>query len=639
MPKQGSGATMGGLWKRAVETASLGFAFFWIAGCTVPWKKQEEPTLEDRGASVRALLSSENRPSLVHEIAVPIGLDQRVYESYGLVTGLYGTGGDIAPSAQREFILNEMRANDVHKPQELLASGRVALVKVSTISAPGAMKDDRVDVTVEISKQCDATSLYNGTLLEARLQELRSIDDDKLRKTLEKAKAKGPIFLLPRDFTLESELQVQKGRILGGARLQETRILGLRIRKDFEHVMTTNMLGKAINDRFSHHDGVRKRGAAVPKDDGFIQIDLPTRYRQDPRHFIYVVLHLGFLENGDRRNARMELCRQMLAEAKTARQAAMQLEALGEAGVPLLREGMAHPNPEIQFYSAYSLAYLNDPGAIPVLEQLAQQQPAFRGLALIGLSVLDHFQAGEALERLLQSPEPEVRFGALHALRKRDDGKRSIHAQWIGETLEVVMVPSAIPLVTVALENAPEVTFFGDSPQLQLAQHHEINPRLLVRPDGKGQIRIVRFQPGDEDRVRLVQADLRSVLTGLQEVGASYNDMIQFLDQTKASSWVSTPIAFNPRPTLGRTYQRDGESSELLVDGEMSEGDFGGENSDTAKANDDSSDSWNWWPWSRKAESDAASETRAKAGTSSELIETPNKEETAPLLLDAGNSP
>ncbi|MFO0066968.1 MAG: HEAT repeat domain-containing protein, partial [Pirellulaceae bacterium] len=291
------------------------------------------------------------------------------------------------------------------------------------------------------------------------------------------------------------------------------------------------------------------------------------------------------------------------------------------------------------FYSAYSLAYLNDPGAIPVLEQLAQQQPAFRGLALIGLSVLDHFQAGEALERLLQSPEPEVRFGALHALRKRDDGKRSIHAQWIGETLEVVMVPSAIPLVTVALENAPEVTFFGDAPQLQLAQHHEINPRLLVRPDGKGQIRIVRFQPGDEDRVRLVQADLRSVLTGLQEVGASYNDMIQFLDQTKASSWVSTPIAFNPRPTLGRTYQRDGESSELLVDGEMSEGDFGGENSDTAKANDDSSDSWNWWPWSRKAESDAASETRAKAGTSSELIETPNKEETAPLLLDAGNSP
>jgi hypothetical protein len=328
----------------------------------------------------------------------------------------------------------------------------------------------------------------------------------------------------------------------------------------------------------------------------------------------------------------------MLAEAKTARQSAMQLEALGEEGVPLLREGMAHPNPEIQFYSAYSLAYLNDPGAIPMLEQLAQQQPAFRGLALIGLSVLDHFQAGEALERLLQSPEPEVRYGALHALRKRDDGKRSIHAQWIGETVEVVMVPSALPLVTVALETAPEVTFFGDSPPLQLAQHHEINPRLLVRPDGKGQIRIVRFQPGDEDRVRLVQSDLRSVLTGLSEVGATYNDMIQFLDQAKAASWVSTPIAFNPRPTLGRAYQRDGESSELQIDGEMTEGDFGGQGSDSTKPKDESSGSWRWWPWGRKAEADSVTDTGSKAGAS-EAIETPEREKTTTLLLDAGNSP
>jgi hypothetical protein len=243
---------------------------------------------------------------------------------------------------------------------------------------------------------------------------------------------------------------------------------------------------------------------------------------------------------------------------------------------------------------------------------------------------------------LLQSPEPEVRFGALHALRKRDDGKRSIHAQWIGETTELVMVPSALPLVTVALENAPEVTFFGDSPQLQLAQHHEINPRLLVRPDGKGQIRIVRFQPGDEDRVRLVPADLRSVLMGLQEVGATYNDMIQLLDEAKASSWVSTPIAFNPRPILGRTYQRDGESSELLIDGEMSESDFGGEDSQNVVGEDDSSNSWNWWPWSRKAEADFSSETGAKTGAktgASEVIETPEKEKFSTLLLEAGNSP
>jgi hypothetical protein len=74
----------------------------------------------------------------------------------------------------------------------------------------------------------------------------------------------------------------------------------------------------------------------------------------------------------------------------------------------------------------------------------------------------------------------------------------------------------------------------------------------------------------------------------------------------------------------------------------MSESDFGGEDSQNVVGEDDSSNSWNWWPWSRKAEADFSSETGAKTGAktgASEVIETPEKEKFSTLLLEAGNSP
>ena len=72
----------------------------------------------------------------------------------------------------------------------------------------------------------------------------------------------------------------------------------------------------------------------------------------------------------------------MLAEPTTARRAALQLEAIGKDGVPGLREGLTSPHPEVRFYSAYSLAYLDDSTCATELSNLARQFPEFRYLSL-----------------------------------------------------------------------------------------------------------------------------------------------------------------------------------------------------------------------------------------------------------------
>ncbi|MEZ6077438.1 MAG: HEAT repeat domain-containing protein [Pirellulaceae bacterium] len=60
------------------------------------------------------------------------------------------------------------------------------------------------------------------------------------------------------------------------------------------------------------------------------------------------------------------------------KKACWQLEAIGEKSAPMLAEVLSHPNSEIRFYAAHSLAYLNDKRAIAPLTELAEQYPAFR---------------------------------------------------------------------------------------------------------------------------------------------------------------------------------------------------------------------------------------------------------------------
>jgi hypothetical protein len=276
----------------------------------------------------------------------------------------------------------------------------------------------------------------------------------------------------------------------------------------------------------------------------------------------------------------------LIAEPTAARQACLELEALGKEGIPALEESLQNANPEIRFYAAYSLAYLDHPPAIPVLKELAIAIPEFRPLCLTGLQLHKHYLAKETLEQLLHEEEPELRYGALLALRRRDTHDALSQGTKIGDLAHVVQIPSHKPMVAVSLQERPEIAIFGENCAVTMKEFFEVNPRLTMRNEADGQIRIVRFQPSDEDLTAIVAPDLLSVLEGFRSIGGTYNDVVTWLDEASRQNWIAAPIVMNPRPTAGRVYHRSAEAkarAELAASG------------DITQSPDNHSDKKPWW--------------------------------------------
>ena len=84
--------------------------------------------------------------------------------------------------------------------------------------------------------------------------------------------------------------------IIGGAKLNKQRPLGITFMEEFADAITQAAVLPAINDRFTVFDGQKKDGIATPKQDNYVELEIPQRYEKDPYHFINVVLSLGFAE-------------------------------------------------------------------------------------------------------------------------------------------------------------------------------------------------------------------------------------------------------------------------------------------------------------------------------------------------------
>jgi hypothetical protein len=246
---------------------------------------------------------------------------------------------------------------------------------------------------------------------------------------------------------------------------------------------------------------------------------------------------------------------------------------------------LSNPDPQIQFYSAYALAYLGDDACVPVLAQLAAVLPDFRSNCFIGLTIIEQATGRDALERLLHNPEPEVRYGAFNAIYRQNPRDSLVSGDPLGGVARFVQIASPAPMVIVSLRDRPEFVVFGHMPTISLASHVEVNPRLIIRPDNiPGMVRIVRFEPGKEEIAISTDADLRSVLTGIFRVGGTYSDMVLFIDEASRRGWVSCPVAIDPRPGSERLAERmsksqrmgdaemiEAEEAEILVDDELNE--------------------------------------------------------------------
>lgn len=529
-----------------------------LAGCTAPLSFKTDPnSVEAKRARIRQRLEASNRPTILSEVATPRQLTMGALENVGLVTHLPGTGGPVKPSQPRERLLDTMRRNEVPQPNSLLDSKQTAMVLAFTAVPPAARKGDRINVSVKLSANAEATDLRQGWLRETALVEMGNLGG-KIRESFERARAEGALVTLAQ-YTGSSDPEAKlEAVVVGGARLLKGREIGLGIISEYSDALTMAAVIPAINQRFTYFDGHKQTGIATPLSDDYIELQLPARYTADPYHFVNVVMRINFNESQLQRESRLTSLAGQLLNPDTVVEACWSLEAIGEEARETLAGQINNPDPEIRFYCAHSLAYLGDRRSVAPLVELSTAQPAFRAMCLNALASMDSYQAEEGLKSLLSLGDHETRYGAVRALRRRNRRDPLVTGHHIARVGELLEIPSSgDAFVAVSMFETPEIVFFSSVPQLKLPVFHNINKNLLIQATGKNEVTITHFMLDQDDITVVCPADLRSVLQGIAQVGGGYGDWVSFVRECQETGFMSCPVAMNPVPSTGRSYDRE----------------------------------------------------------------------------------
>jgi flagellar basal body P-ring protein FlgI len=543
---------------------TIAFAVFLLAAsqsaCTslfdLPesWRSQspEEPAVEEAA-----------RTQLIGDIAVAYGRGQISVEGVGLVVGLKGTGSDPAPSIYKNKMLEEMRKDRVDNEENLLASPNTALVVVRGFLRPGLAKGDPIDVEVR-AVDPDTTSLEGGYLMPARLSE-NIVAGGAIREGRPAAMARGHV-MISGSGEGEAGAAATRGRILGGGVCLQPQSLGLLLRPEHEDVRNSARIGYAVNKRFHAYVNGVKEDLATPRTDQVIDLKIHAKYKENVPRFLNVVRAMPLKETPAQQMQRLELLERQLLDPLTASTAALRLEAVGTPAVDVLIKGTQSADPEVRFYSAEALAYLDHEKsgqAAAALAEAARGEPAFRVFALTALSAINQYEAADELRKLMSVKSAETRYGAFRALWAMDKNDAFVQGEMLADQFSLHLLNvEGPPMVHVTRSFRPEIVIFGHQQELQTPFILDVGEIHLKAPAG-GPVEISRFGVGLPDQKRTTSPRLAEVIRAMVELDASYPDVVAVLQQAAQKKLLApdSRLAFDALPQAGRNLTRDGESA------------------------------------------------------------------------------
>ncbi|MBA61158.1 MAG: hypothetical protein CMJ76_02220 [Planctomycetaceae bacterium] len=495
-------------------------------------------------------------PLTVGDLTVPNGMNYLKVESIGLVTGLNNTGSTPPSGMHRQMLIDEMQTHDVENPNALLSSPRTSLVMLRGYLPPGVRKGDAFDIEIRLPAHSQTSSLRYGFLLRSRMRELAVLNQN-LRTGHVAALSEGSV-LVHSLFRGEADnTNSRSGIILGGGISHMDRPLGLLIKTKYSSIRTATRLAAAINQRFLQYTDENSKGVANAKSDNYVELVVHESYRHNVSRYMNVVRSIAVGESDLASHERKELLLAKLLEPTTAAEAAMQLEAIGTESIPTLKQGLTSDDPEVRFYSAESLAYLDEPDAAPALSRLASQHIAFRWHAMTALAGMDHVNALDAITELLNSESAETRVGAFRALWTRNPNSPLVNGRKFSDFNFHQVETTAYPLVHIAMSKRPELIAFGNDIHINPVDHVFAGKEIIVKNKGDGQLQISRFSPDRADRYATSTTKLSDVIRAISEVDGNYSDIVDMLQTLKKVDAINARVLVGARPRPVWNYNRN----------------------------------------------------------------------------------
>jgi hypothetical protein len=327
-----------------------------------------------------------------------------------------------------------------------------------------------------------------------------------------------------------------------------------------------NRITQRIGDRFHSRDeyGIR-RPLARFRTDSRIDLEVHPRYQENYPRYLEVIRNIAFNEKEVERHLRMRKLADELMDGKTAFQASLQLEAIGQEAIPILKEGLNAPSLESRFHAATALAYLGRPDGVDALAEAADKERAFRVFAFAAMTALESGEAHDRLVELFNHQSIETRYGAFRALTTLNPNDPTVNGEFLGDQFLLHEIPSqADPVIHLTRRKKAEIVLFGEGQQflpplaVNAGNHIWVTARV-----GTDTVVVSRYEPGKEDQRLEVSQDVDAVIRAVVDVGGSYPDVVQMLVQAERQHNLPGHIAIDALPQAGRIYQRPHTETQL----------------------------------------------------------------------------
>jgi hypothetical protein len=198
---------------------------------------------------------------------------------------------------------------------------------------------------------------------------------------------------------------------------------------------------------------------ATPRSDERIDLKIHPRYKDNIARYIRVVRSIPLKELPAEQSLRVGLLERQLLDPITSPNAALRLEAIGTEAVNALVKGTESSDPEVRFYAAEALAYLDNNHAAAPLARAAREEPAFRAYALAALSSMADMAARDELITLLEVSSSETRYGAFRALWAMNANDPLIRGENLGGQFGYhVLGTSGPPMIHVTRPRRPRTS-------------------------------------------------------------------------------------------------------------------------------------------------------------------------------------
>ncbi|MCA8983295.1 MAG: flagellar basal body P-ring protein FlgI [Planctomycetaceae bacterium] len=499
----------------------------------------------------------EVQPPFIGDYVTVSGLNLVTLEGVGLVTGLDGTGGDPPPSQFRTQLLDDMRRRDIPDPNRIISSPSTALVIVRAYLPPLVQPGDRFDVEIRVPDGSTVTSLNGGWLLECRLTERAIVPGKGILEGKERARAEGPILVSTGEGSSNSMLR--RGRIVGGGVGLESRDMQLFLKNDMRSVRNSTRIAQRVGTRFFSYDRYGHREPlAEAKTDQKIILSIHPRYKDNFPRYVQVIQNIAFRETEVERQVRMERLQKLLLIPEKAELASLQLEAIGNDAIPMLKSGLKADTLECRFYSAVALAYLGEADGLEVLYEAARDEPAFRVFALAAMSSIDEGETFMYLRQLMDNTLMETRYGAFRCMTTIDKQEPFVRGELLNKQCRLhVLDVEGEPMIHLTHRQKAEIVLFGARQEFHTPLALTAGPHIMVNSTpGSKEVVVSRYRVGEPDQRKVVSNRISDVLRAAAELGASYPDLAQLLVQAERQQNLPGQIGIDKLPEAGRYYER-----------------------------------------------------------------------------------